>query len=187
MEHGSHFISQLLHRTALYAIQEGMRTGFTRFTDNHELFLRHFPLDPKREALYSRALVDEEAATGSAFSRSFEQVAVAVSSAHKAGLTTDDFLKIVDKMAEFSKIVSTIPPQLRQAPDAIVVKPEDRTATASPPSSRKRMILSGFGFFERAYNLLGSSAQLTSPPEGNALLLALRQAIKNISKLIIGQ
>jgi hypothetical protein len=56
---------------------------------------------------------------------------------------------------------------------------------APPPvSAKKRMILSGLGFLERAYNLLGTTATFVGPPEGNALLMALRYAIDALSKLL---
>jgi hypothetical protein len=40
----------------------------------------------------------------------FDAVASATLDANKVGLTTDDFLKIVDKLAEFAKVTSTMPP-----------------------------------------------------------------------------
>jgi hypothetical protein len=63
--------------------------------------------------------------------------------------------------------------------------PQDRLIPAAPPvSAKKRIILSGLGFLERAYNLLGTTATLMGPPEGNALLTALRYAIEALSKLL---
>ena len=51
-------------------------------------------------------------------------------------------------------------------------------------SLKKRFILSGFGFLERVYNLLGSTATLATTPEGVALLIALRSAIARLEKFI---
>jgi hypothetical protein len=180
-------------------LAEGMRRAFERFADNHALFVKHFPLDPKREELYARIPVDETLATGAALSNPFQIVAKASLDANKAGLTTDEFLKIVDKMAEFAKIISTLPPTQSSATAPPrhgqsqgetpvpfpVVSPEDIMAhDSSPVSPKKRVLLSGLGFFERVYNLLGSTATLASPAEGNALLTSLREAIAVLSKLI---
>jgi hypothetical protein len=158
-------------------LEEGMITAFKLFSENHALFVKHFPLDPKREELYLGTFVYEDKAFGSALSKPFEDVAKATVNANRAGLTTDDFLKIVDKLAEFAKITSTQPPTH--------LYPESRIPPGEPAVSlRKRMVLSGFGFFERAYNLLASSATLTSPPDGNALLTALRGALAALARLI---
>ena len=177
-------------------LDAGMIAAFERFDANHELFLRHFPLDPKRETLYAVTPVDEQMATGTTLSKPFEEVAKASGDANKAGLTTDDFVKIVDKMTEFAKVIaSQLPPP--QTPNkseptpsfaasaAPIIRPEDRiNREEEPVSPKKQIVLSGIGFLERAYNLLGSSATLMGPPEGNALLNALRAAIAAFSKLL---
>jgi hypothetical protein len=178
-------------------LSDGMQTAFDRFAQNHALFVKHFPLDPKREELYAYTDVDESNATGSVLSRPFQEVASAALEANEAGLTTDDFLKIVDKMAEFAKIIASLPPQAPAHPtssnnDAAqpalppfpIVHPEDRVPVLAPVSPKKRMLLSGLGFFERAYNLLGSTASLIGLPEGRALLGALNDAIAGLLKLV---
>jgi GYF domain 2 len=91
-------------------LEPGMLEAFERFADNHALFAKHFPLDQQREELYQTTLVDEDQASGQALSGPFEDVAKATLDANRAGLTTDDFLKIVDKLTEFAKITSTQPP-----------------------------------------------------------------------------
>jgi class 3 adenylate cyclase len=40
-------------RDAAEWLHEGMLTAFDRLASNHGLFVKHFPLDPKREALYA--------------------------------------------------------------------------------------------------------------------------------------
>jgi hypothetical protein len=177
----------------------GLREALKRFAENHALFVKHFPLDPKREELYARTAVDENSAVGPTLSYPFEAVARASVDANRAGLTTDDFVKILDKMAEFAKIVSTQPPvHSPQPPPAPPFRDGDYPSGAKAPmptisagdriaptvTSKKRILLSGFGFFERAYNLLGTSAQLSSPAEGNVLLTAIHDAIASLSKLI---
>jgi hypothetical protein len=167
-------------------LADGMRTAFSLFVENHVLFIKHFPLDPKREDIYARTPVDEDIATGSELTHPFQEVARAASEARTAGLATNDFTRIVSAMAEFSKIISTLPPASRKTAE-VVVRPEDRMSIGEPISSRKRILLSGIGFFERVYNLVGTSAQLAGPPEGNALLVALRGAIASLSQFIIGK
>jgi hypothetical protein len=103
-------------------LAEGMRAAFERFRDNHDLFVRHFPLDPKREGLYARTPIEEDdKVIGSALSKLFEDVAQAAHEANKAGITTDDFLKVVDKMAEFAKVISILPPSPTMADRLLIL------------------------------------------------------------------
>jgi hypothetical protein len=165
-------------------LEEGLREAFRLFADNHALFVAHFPLDPEREELYARTSIDETGATGRALSEPFEEVAEATLRANHAVLTTDDFLNIVDKLTEFAKVTSTLPPRdPRSDPSPLKTTPQDRI-DFSEISPKKRVLLSGFGFFERAYNLLGSTASIVATPEGMALLVALEQALASLSKLI---
>lgn len=127
----------------------------------------------------------------------FQEVAQVTSDANKAGIATDDFLRVVDKLAEFAKIIGSLPPatRARQAPPGNengrapppppALESGDKIIAEGPPiSPRKRMLLSGFGFFERAYNLLGSTASLMSIPGADKLLKVLQDAIAALSRLI---
>jgi len=139
-------------------LQLGLQKAFERLAENHLALVKHFPLDPEREELYARTSVQENEATGSSLSEPFKDVAEAAREANKAGLTTNDFLRVVDKMAEFAKIISTIPPSQsslnpRHKPqsnevEAIAIGPEDKIDPDHQPiSPKKRILLSGFGFF----------------------------------------
>jgi hypothetical protein len=176
-------------------LELGLRKAFERLAENHLTLVKHFPLDPEREELYARTSVEENEATGSSLSEPFKDVAEAARDANKAGLTTDDFLRVIDKMAEFAKIISTIPPSQpslnprHKLPsndvEAISVRSEDRISDNDRPiSPKKRILLSGFGFFERVYNLVGSTVTIGGTPEGIALLFALREAIGALSKFL---
>ncbi len=176
-------------------LELGLQKAFERLAENHLKLVKHFPLDPEREELYARTSVEENEATGSSLSEPFKDVAEAARDANKAGLTTDDFLRVIDKMAEFAKIISTIPPSQpslnprHKLPsndvEAIAVRPEDRISNNDRPiSPKKRILLSGFGFFERVYNLVGSTVTIGGTPEGIALLFALREAIGALSKFL---
>lgn len=162
-------------------LDDGLSRAFNLFADNHDLFIQYFPLDREREELYSRTFVDESLATGPSLSKPFTTVAEAVREAGREGLTTDDFVTIVDKMTEFAKVVATQPSQTEvgQIDHESAGKDSWRRV-----SSKKRVLLSGLGFLERVYNLLGSSATLLGPPAGNALLTALHDALIRLSKLI---
>jgi hypothetical protein len=139
--------------------------------------------------------VEESGATGNSLSEPFRHVAEATQNANKAGLTTDDFARVVDKLAEFAKIVSTLPastPHSTGSPDIsskasaqIAVRPEDRVGASDQPiSARKRVLLSGLGFFERAYNLLGSTVSIVGTPEGVALYRQLQEAVSSLLEFI---
>jgi hypothetical protein len=83
-------------------LEAGLRQAFNRFAENHSLLMQHFPLDAEREGVFADIPVDEpvdeEKATGDALKRPFESVANASEEAHRAGMTTQDFATIVDKM-----------------------------------------------------------------------------------------
>jgi hypothetical protein len=174
----------------------GLQKAFEKVAENHHTLVSHFPLDPEREDIYAQTLVEENGATGHSLSEPFRHIAEAAQDANKAGLTTDDFVKVVDKMAEFAKIISTLPlspPQSASPPrspevgaQVVVIRPEDRVGGAGQPiSSKKRILLSGLGFFERAYNLLGTTATIGATPEGLALLHQLHETISALLKFLL--
>jgi hypothetical protein len=163
-------------------LEPGMRKAFDRFAENHALFVVHFPLDTEREAVYARTLIDEGEATGKKLVEPFEHVAKAVQEAHKVGTATDDFLMAVDKMTELARVLSTQPPPpsdlKRGAPDEIKVLPGDRI---QPVSVKKRTILGAIGFFERTYNLIGSTVTIAGYA---GIAEALRPAIEMLSRFL---
>jgi hypothetical protein len=158
-------------------LNPGLHKGVQIFEDNHIALIKHFPLDPEREGLYARTLIDEDLATGPSLSQPFKKVAEAADKATRAGLATKSFSEVVDKKAEFAHIISTLP----QDNSTQAAQSADSERAVSP---RKRILLSGFGFFERTYNLLGSTATLASTPEGIALLAVLGEAISALSKFL---
>jgi hypothetical protein len=164
-------------------LEPGMRKAFDRFAENHVLFIEHFPLDAEREAIYARTPVDEVDATGKKLVEPFEDVAKAVQVAHKAGAATDDFLMAIDKMTELARVLAAQPPpppsdQQRRTPDEINVLPEDRI---QPVSVKKRTLLGALGFFERTYNLIGSTVTISGYV---GIADALRPAIEMLLRFI---
>ena len=162
-------------------LEPGLQKAFQVLAENHQTLVNHFPLDPEREDSYARTDVDEDYAVGRSLSEPFETVAEAAQHANRAGLTTEDFLRVIDKMAEFAKVISTLSPLARSGVDPSVATADQ---SKKPITARKRIVLSGFGFFERAYNLLGSTATLAGSAEGVALLTALGSALSSLSRLL---
>jgi hypothetical protein len=165
-------------------LSPGLRKAFDIWAENHTQLVEHFPLDPKREELYAQTPLDEEQATGKEFTDPFETVAKAARVAHEAGATTDTFLAVIDKMTEFARVVSTQPPasptnKLSSAsPSEIKISPEDRI---QPVTTKKRVILGALGFFERTYNLIGSTVTIAGTA---GLLEALKPTIEMLSRLL---
>ncbi|MEA2896336.1 MAG: hypothetical protein QOJ84_1951 [Bradyrhizobium sp.] len=165
-------------------LEPGMRKAFDRFAENHTLFVEHFPLDAEREAIYAETPLDEEQATGKKLIEPFETVAKATEEAHKAGATTDDFMAVVDKMIEFARVLSTqptvSPPNKRgiSPSDEIRILPEDRIQAVT---TKKRVVLGALGFFERTYNLIGSTVTIAGFA---GIAEALRPAIEMLSRFL---
>jgi hypothetical protein len=166
-------------------LEPGMRKAFDLFAENHVLFVEHFPLDAEREAVYARTPLDEGEAMGRKLVEPFEDVAKATQEAHKAKVATDDFLMAIDKMTELARVLSTQPPpphsdQQRRAPDEIKILPGDRI---QPVSVKKRTLLGALGFFERTYNLIGSSVTIATASY-IGLMEALKPAIEMLARLL---
>jgi hypothetical protein len=156
-----------------------MRKAFDRFTENHQQFVTHFPLDAEREKLYADTPVNEAEATGIKFVEPFEKVAEAARAAHQAGTTTDDFLMVIDKMTEFARVVSTQPPASSSNQQGYA-RPEDRTKAVT---TKKRVILGSLGFFTGTLGLTSSAVTLATVQYAN-LPEALRSAIEMLSRLL---
>ncbi|MHB8886713.1 MAG: hypothetical protein ACYC5H_16845 [Methylovirgula sp.] len=171
----------------------GLKVAFQHFRTNHQLFARHFPLDSKRNETYAKVDVDESKAIGSALRDPFKEVASVAPAAHSAGVTTEDFVKIVDSLKDFAEVVSSRPVSATngnyrepQSSSQLVlphVGADDRILSPQP-SETKRLVLMGLGFFERAYNLLGTTVTLLSTPYGALLLAKLGDAINALSKFV---
>jgi hypothetical protein len=173
-------------------LEAGMEMAFSKFFENDELFTKHFPLNLKRDQLYAGTPIDEDAATGPALSKPFEDVAKATEEAHAAGMTTDEFVKIVSSLSEFARVVSTMPPSeaspwergetAESTIPILSITPDDRISPAISP--KKRTILTGIGFFERAYSLIASTASLISLAQSAEFMATLHKAIEALSRFL---
>jgi hypothetical protein len=144
-------------------LEPGMRKAFDLFAENHVLFVKHFPLDVKREKIYARMPLDEDQATGKKLVEPFEIAAKAAGEAHKAGKTTDEFLAVIDKMTEFARVLSTqptAPPAKKNSAEVLEIKitPDDRIQPVTP---KQRLTLSAIGFFIGAINLISSGVTIS--------------------------
>jgi hypothetical protein len=172
-------------------LEPGMRKAFERFAENHELFVGHFPLDVEREAIYAATPVDDSNATGKKFIEPFEKIAEATRAAREAGMATDDFMMVIDKMTELARVVATTPTgplasklQYSSSPE-IKVSPDDHV---QPATVKKRVILGSLGFLERTYNLIGTTVTVTGTSVTIAgfagIVEALKPAIEMLMRLL---
>lgn len=155
-------------------ITGGLKQAIERFLANNDLLLEHFPLDEEREAIYRQAEVDEDEATGDAFAKPFRDVLTAVKAAHGQGLTTDEFLLIIEKRKEVADILATLPPR-DQA---------DSGEDEKPISAKKRAILQNAGFIDKALDRAGKATKIADSESGKALMETFKNAGEAIWEFI---
>jgi hypothetical protein len=165
----------------------GIDTDLAKFGELHAKLLAHFPLNIERETAFSQVPYDENTQSGRDFVRPFEAAQEAIRQGHAAGLASDNAVTVIEKMTEFARVLSTMPlrppePGLAQeAPGDLFIRPEDRPTPVSP---KKRAAISLFGFTERGYNFLGSTASIASTPQGQALIARLGEVAINAGKAL---
>jgi hypothetical protein len=181
-------------------LDEGAQRAVELFLANHDLLVRHFPLDAEREALIASIFVDEEAAEGKALSQPFEDVAQATKEAHANGLTTDDFAKIVDKLTDFAKVLATQPRELPLLSDTSTAVKHSDSAQDVPPIKllkedrqshstdrafpKKRFILGAFGLIVGAVHLLSSGMTVTGSANALIFVEKLLAFVKAIGQFV---
>ncbi|GLH80828.1 hypothetical protein SSBR45G_57370 [Bradyrhizobium sp. SSBR45G] len=170
-------------------LEPGMRTAFDLFDENHRRIVEHFPLDATREAVYGATQLREDQAEGNRLTEPFETVSKAALEAHKAGATTDEFLAVIDKMTEFARVISTQPSEALGGRSRLPLSShghtvaDDRLSPSAPVTMKKRVILGALGFFERTYNLIGTSVTIATASYGG-IAAALRSAIEQLVRLL---
>ncbi|QOZ12683.1 hypothetical protein XH96_38650 [Bradyrhizobium sp. CCBAU 51765] len=164
-------------------LDPGQRTAFDRFDENHGLFVKHFPLDVEREALYARIGLDEAKASGKELVEPFEKVAEAARDAHRSGAVTDNFVIVVEKMTELARVLSTQPaaPAVspKGAPD-LKISPNERV---QPITTKKRVLFGSLGFYSASFGIIGSLGTIATLDYA-ALAARLREAIEALSRFI---
>ncbi|MBI1203115.1 MAG: hypothetical protein GC182_11445 [Rhodopseudomonas sp.] len=169
-------------------LSPSLRKAFDLFARNHDAIIEHFPLDPQREEIYASIPLDEDAAVGEKLYKPFAQALAACVEAHRQGLTTDDYVKVVAAMAEMAKVQASEPlgppansPSGHPPDSEISLGPEDRPV---PVSGKKRNLLSGIGFFERTLSAVGSVASIASAPGMGTLTDALKRSLEMLLGLL---
>ena len=170
-------------------LDEGSRQAFDLFAANHVLLVQHFPREAERERLYVAIEVDEEAATGEALSGPAEKVAKAAADVHAAGLTTSDFVAIVNSLTELTKAHAFAPPAPPSVPAAaperhppsLRVNPADRS---EPISAKKRSMLNSLGFWLQVLHIGGSTASIVQAVKGIAFLSAVKNLVEALRTFI---
>ncbi|MVT53563.1 hypothetical protein GPL17_24135 [Bradyrhizobium yuanmingense] len=164
-------------------LEPGQRKAFERFDENHELFVRHFPLDVERENLYSQTGLDEENASGRALVEPFEKVAEAAQDAHRSGAVTDDFVTVIEKMTELARVLSTQPTTpvapSRSAPD-LKISPYDRV---QPVTTKKRVLFGSLGFYAASLGIVSGLGKIATLDYA-ILAGRLKEAIEALSRFI---
>lgn len=153
-------------RAEILWLDPGLRTGFDRFFENHMLFMKHFPLDSKRETFYATIPFDQDRAESMDLVKPFRNVAEAAREAHADGKVTDAALAVMDRMTEF----------VRALPVSPIHGPQ-------PTAEKKRFLLKALGFFVATLGVLSSVASFATV-DFSLLMTRLDQAIKMLSSLI---
>lgn len=120
----------------------GLSVSFQLFEANDALFMKHFPLDPKREAQYAQVEIDEEKLAAPELARLSADLAAAAEQASEANVATDDFVADARTKSAFAGALADNPGagQLNFG-----VTEKDRVAVAAV-SVRKRFALNMLGF-----------------------------------------
>lgn len=164
-------------------LEPGQRKAFERFDELHGLFVKHFPLDVERETLYVRTGLDEAKASGKELVEPFEKVAEAAQDAHRSGAVTDDFLLVVERMTELSRVLSTqstIPAVSPKAAFDLKVSSDDRV---QPVTIKKRIVFGSLGFYAATLSIMGSLGTIATLNYG-VLASRLREAVEALSRFI---
>ena len=131
-------------------IAAGLRTSFELFTRNHDLLMKHFPLDDRREQRYAEIEVTEDSVSGRKLVEPFRE---AVESLKAADVTTPNAQLVLERMVEIAEITAYVPSGALHLYDLGAVVP-DGAHRWSRVSTKKRLILQARGFFEGALPIL---------------------------------
>jgi hypothetical protein len=132
---------------------------FKSFFRFHLDLIRHFPLDPEREALFEATAIDEAAASGAALTEPVDAVAALIRDLADKGFATENIVRIVEAHQAYTRDVAQLP------------APEDAAEIVSP---KRRHVLGTAGFYLSAYSVLGSTASIA--PVVPAVMEALQSA-----------
>lgn len=170
-DHAAIVLAELNSRDADDWRRDGHKVGFRRFEDNHNTFVAHFPLDPKRDEIYAAINVDESKFDDPELAKGYDAFAKAADEAFGAGIVTEEFADTVRDDASFAKALSST--HYRD----LVIGRDDRPA---PPviSAKKRFALNKFAFVSRISTIASGITIAKDGPEAWANLVALAKKLK---------
>lgn len=146
----------------------GLNSLFEDFFRYHSLFMQHFPLADKVERLVEETQIDEDAAQGPALSEPMEEVKEAAEEASEAGLTTSDFDRTVEILADEGRDLASV-----------------GTSGDKSRKATKRYIIGTIGFLGALYAFLGNTASIGATPQGQALMRAAWDAMQRLLSLVL--
>ncbi|MBK8457757.1 MAG: hypothetical protein IPL47_12145 [Phyllobacteriaceae bacterium] len=152
----------------------GLDDLIRRFFAKHFLLITHFPLPEARERAMAEAPIDEEKAVGKGLTEPIEKVVDALNELSDSDMTTPAFDRVVQQIREeAADLSSVVPTQADSGKPSTIVTP------------KRRFVLGTIGFLERVYAFIGATASIATTPQGQAALLALRDAIEKLLALVL--
>ncbi len=149
---------------------DGLEHLFESFLKNHQLLLTHFPLDEKRERVFSETpIIKIDKAVGDVISEPAAEFAKAVK---EAGIGTDDYIKIMEALARHGKDIASLPST-----------EEDEELPKTVVTPTRRYLLTLIGFLERTRQLLSSMVKFASTPKVERLTKILSKTVDTLMKL----
>lgn len=166
-------VGELEERPEKWTLRDSREWGlgtadlFKSFFQYHLDLIRHFPLDPEREALFEATAIDEVAASGPALTEPVDAVAALIRDLADKGFATENIVRIIEAHQIYARDIAQLPLS------------EDSGDLVSP---KRRHVLSSAGFYLSAYTVLGSTASLA--PFAPALMEGLRSAAATMLSFI---
>jgi TIR domain len=153
--------------------EAGAADLFRSFFKAHLDLITHFPLDPQREAMFAATPIDEVAASDKALTDPIDKVTDLIVALAKDGHATDNIARIVEGLSEYTRVIAGMP------------KPDEKELPSTTITPKRRHILQTAGFYLHAYSILGTTAQLSTLPQVQALMTALADAAERLMAFIL--
>lgn len=153
--------------------ESGTADLFRTFFKAHLDLITHFPLDPEREAMLAATPIDEVAASDKALTDPIDKVTDLIITLAKDGHATDNIVRIVKALADYTRDIAGMP------------KPDEADLPSTTITPKRRHVLQTAGFYLHAYSILGTTAQLATLPQVQALMTALADAAERLMGFIL--
>lgn len=144
------------YMNAKFAKEEWMRDGVgvacEKFLDNHAKILKHFPLDQDRENKFENFSLVEEKKSDPIFNKSYKETIDIVRAAKEEGITSGEFLRVLEKRLEHAKIVSSLPEQ-------------DKNTS----KIKKKAVLKDIGFWDKSLDRMEKIRKFSESETGRQL------------------